>query len=99
MGDRKQALTDLLAKVEAGYPWHGNPGESVVWAFGPLHRGIEDLEENAKWSKYGDLIKGCCHGSLDAAKALHEAVLPGWRKNIGEDEHSVWASLTIKRGS
>jgi predicted heme/steroid binding protein len=27
-------------------------------------------------------IEGAHHGSLDAAKALHEAVLPGWIYNI-----------------
>ena len=30
------------------------------------------------------------HGSLDAAKALHEAVLPGWNRRITEDDGGKW---------
>ena len=62
MTDRKQALTDLLEKVEAGgiehYEW------SVL--------GVAMPERT--WSA----TKSAYHGSLNAAKALHEAVLPGW---------------------
>jgi hypothetical protein len=58
MTDRKEALTELLAKVKAG-EWH-NDGTS--WLFGN------------NWPN----VHSAFHGSLDAAKALHEAVLPGW---------------------
>jgi len=70
MTDRKQALTDLLEKVEAGtlpkpsfladcrYP-------DGTYQVSGLHGKQEDV-----WKSY--------NGSLDAAKALHEAVLPGW---------------------
>ena len=42
---------------------------------------------NIAWSAY--------HGSLDAAKSLHEDVLPGWRFEVGENNFagsvaSVW---------
>jgi len=36
------------------------------------HYGESDLP-------YAEAIDSAFHGSLDAAKALHEAVLPGWR--------------------
>ena len=60
MDNRKQALTDLLVKIEAGEWFPGlcqqafGGGESYGYAY--------------------DAYKG----SLDAAKALHEAVLPDW---------------------
>lgn len=59
---RKEALTALLQKVEAGgiehYHW------SILGSAMP----------ERTWSA----TKSAYHGSLDAAKALHEAVLPGW---------------------
>ena len=67
MSERKQALEALLAKVEAGECDHGSFLQ--------------------KWASDGTYSAGCgvnAHkaydGSLDAAKALHEAVLPdiGW---------------------
>jgi len=56
----KQALIDLLEKVEAGTDEAG--------MFCPM------------WHEVGLCIEaeGAFAGSLDAAKALHEAVLPGW---------------------
>lgn len=58
---RKEALTDLLAKVEANKP---------VYA--------RDEEIGLDWDQRGHLMRAVNGGSLDAAKALHEAVLPGW---------------------
>lgn len=62
----REALTELLAKVEAG-------------------RNIEDMSEVPSalgtWGQSGMFI-GAYRGSLDAAKALHEAVLPGWDYGI-----------------
>lgn len=59
MTDRKQALTDLLEKVEKGN-WDA-AGWSWVLNFNDNHR---------------NQAKRAFLGSLDAAKALHEAVLP-----------------------
>lgn len=57
------ALKELLAKVEAGsYQLHLI--NAIGWGRGNRQRAI-----NARQA---------FHGSLDAAKALHEAVLPGW---------------------
>ena len=58
MTDRKQALTDLLVKVEVGGDIFPNDFPS---GFKKVPRAI-----------------GAFEGSLDAAKALHEEVLPEW---------------------
>lgn len=60
-----QALEDLLAKVEAGTEL--DDWVLVMRAFGlrPDDRHISAIEASK--------------GSLDAAKALHEAVLPEWQ--------------------
>ena len=55
---RKQALTELIEKVEAG-------DRSASLRDTPLKGN-------------GGLYEGALNGSLDAAKALHDAVLPGW---------------------
>ena len=64
MTDRKQALQDLLAKVEAG-------------EYDAKFNGFCDQWE--KCFPVGSYSDGwqAYKGSLDAAKALHEAVLPG----------------------
>jgi len=63
MTDRKQALTDLLEKVEAG-TW---PGANVLHEMSDIHG----------WHAHKAF-----QGSLDAAKALHEAVLPEWGADL-----------------
>jgi len=68
MSDRKEALTDLLAMVDAGeFPADGDAREIG------LYRVQLDTELPIIKTAYGAFS-----GSLDAAKALHEAVLPGW---------------------
>ena len=62
MTDRKDALTELLAKVEAG---------GSIW---PAHLDDTGLSDRPFGNAY--------NGSLDAAKALHEAVLPDHRARI-----------------
>ena len=59
---RKEALAELIAKVEAG---------EASGKFGPIMRGHMDFDKILEASR-------AYNGSLDAAKALHEAVLPGW---------------------
>jgi hypothetical protein len=76
MPDRKDALTELLAKVEAGTLWRGDV------------KRVTDLKLNKH------LVFQSNHGSLDAAKALHEAVLGvGFNYSIHKDSASVmtWA--------
>ena len=58
---RKEALAELIAKVEAG--------EWDAWSVG---RALSFNDGRRIEAKRG------FEGSLDAAKALHEAVLPGW---------------------
>jgi hypothetical protein len=62
---RLEALRDLKAKVEAGeitFNAFMNIAEDALFCVGQ--------PASFAWSAY--------NGSLDAAKALHEAVLPGW---------------------
>jgi len=56
---RKEALAELVAKVEAG-EWPSRGAYLIPGEFRPADPGL------------------AFQGSLDAAKALHEAVLPGW---------------------
>ena len=62
---RKQALAELVAKVEAG-------GEDTPDFSALVSRPIMQC-------KAGEAYRG----SLDAAKALHAVVLPGWGWRIG----------------
>lgn len=65
---RKEALAELIAAVECGIV--------MDWGFctGYPRAALQDHWETG--------MHAFC-GSLDAAKALHEAVLPGWRWEIG----------------
>jgi len=45
---------------------------------------------NSPLVKWGSLIHAACAGSLDAAKALHEAVLPGWAWTVGDNEVAIY---------
>jgi len=73
-----EALRELLGKVEAGtiqdHPHGGMPLFTAMYKhFGGFERPIIWHDANAM---------GAYHGSLDAAKALHDAVLPGWTWRI-----------------
>jgi hypothetical protein len=69
MTDSKDALIKSLAKVEAG-EWDWR----IDWADWDCSSmpSINDC-------------KNAYNGSLDAAKALHEAVLPEWHWNVSKD--------------
>lgn len=58
-----QALRDLLVKVEAG---------EAGW------NRLATIAEDALPPREAALAATAYRGSLDAAKALHDAVLPGW---------------------
>ena len=79
---RRDALTELRDKVKAG-EWSFNLSAT---AFPPEHA-------YAKCTfMFADEAFG---GSLDAAKALHEAVLPGWV--WGKNQHGIWVSKSINQ--
>jgi hypothetical protein len=69
-----EALTELAAKVEAG-EWSSRRQLATDAGF--------DLEAII------DAVRAY-HGSLDAANALHEAVLPGWHWSM-ESEDKICA--------
>ena len=81
MTDRKQSLQDLVAKVEAG-----EIKDAPFWKI--WRPECED----------GVLAYRACdaaNGSLDAAKALHEAVLPGWISTHTQLENKEWISKVV----
>ena len=59
-------LTELRGRVAAG--------EATTMAFDDAFAGFPD-------TFIPDRAEQCYFGSLDAAKALHEALLPGWEVN------------------
>lgn len=61
----KEALQEVLAKVEAGV-------DCEKWGFCGLDVGLGDIT----------VAHDAHNGSLDAAKALNEAVLGGWIYNL-----------------
>ena len=70
----KEALAELIEKVEAG-----EPSKVETW-FAAL--GVEYY-----------LARDAAGGSLDTAKALHEAVLPGWPytiENVTGQNYRAW---------
>ena len=77
---RLDALKELAAKVEAGarlYPSDTDP----VWAVW-----------GDEWKNSRNTILAS-DGSLDAALALHNALLPGWVFVVGTHTSGVWQSL------
>ena len=71
----KQDLFDLANKVEAG-GWYNEYRKSITTAMGDDYRFVSYLDAVAE-------------GSLDAAKALHDAVLPGWVGSVQTDGISL----------
>ena len=75
----KDALRKLIKAVEAGNlpeaVFHGSSAIRGHWAY---TTGLDNDQRRMVFRAY--------NGSLDAAKALHEALLPGWVvQNIGQD--------------
>ena len=64
---RKQALADLIAKVEAG-EWIANGGGKDTW-LAIFDAGMQTY--------HAYIYEAWCRNSLDAAKALRVAVIPG----------------------
>ena len=80
---RKQALADLIAKVEAG----GSDQDVLEASYGVA-------EMTGSIGRYVYII-GAYDGSLDAAKLLHEAVL-GYDWHI--DSFSLDGDVVLRRG-
>ena len=60
-------------------------------------RLMHDIWSPRNWHEIGHNVRYSMHGSLDAAKALHEALLPGWGWETGVNATfvsiaSVWKS-------
>ena len=70
---RKEALAELIEKVEAG-----------EWDAAGFSRALsyDDCRRLDAYRAY--------EGSLDAAKALHEAVLPGWEWHLGPSNAKIY---------
>lgn len=70
-----EALKELAAKVEAG-EWDHSPNGAARKIFPYKSASIDDL---------GLTAVEAFNGSLDAAKALHDALLPGWVYGLNFD--------------
>ena len=77
---RKRALAELIAKVEAG-AWQHTDWPTVEKGFW------------GNWNEAALHFQSAYSGSLDAAKALHIATLPGWGWRIGSCHLSDDASV------
>ena len=85
---RKEALAELIAKVESGDDAGFRLLNRAVFSTPCQDMALQTREEYARYAY---------KGSLDAAKALHEAVLPGWWWDVGiyaDTEPMHEASLT-----
>lgn len=77
------ALDDLIAKVEAGWP------PDIDTPYLPPFRMVFDGYLIGKaWDAN--------NGSLDAALALHNAVLPGWDRQIGTCEDDTYEASVAR---
>jgi len=83
---RKEALAGLIEKVEAG-TWQHTDWPTVEKGFW------------GNWNEAALHFQSAYNGSLDAAKALHEAVLPGWRWAIAEGAAGCRAAVQASYGS
>ncbi len=92
MTDRA-ALTKLLEMVEAG-----TGGPDTIWGStyvvpSATSRLIEAAfgDDDEIWGN----VVAAHDGSLDAAKALHEAVLPGWEWGRNAETGTMWVRRQI----
>lgn len=72
-----EALKELAAKVEAG-EWDHSPNGAARKVFPYKSASIDDL---------GLIAAEAFNGSLDAAKVLHDALVPGWTIHIGTENN------------
>ena len=86
---RRQALIELRDKVKAGTA--RMPDATRCY-------GCKDGRIDKTWGWKDNNVMGAYNGFLDAAKALHEAVLPGWVWLIDCDEAEVKPSWETTDG-
>ena len=82
-------ISDLLARVDAG----GTPGaHDITTALRPIYDGDEPVVAYFRMACDGTDIR-----AMGAAKALHEAVLPGWE--YGYNGSIAWVKWPGSRSS
>jgi len=86
MSDRKEALTDLLVMVDAGVGIHPEKRCYTEEFCGLFDRCFDE--------SMFDLFSAGYEGSLDAAKALHKEVLPGWSWEVRASGFN-WSQATL----
>ena len=80
---RKEALTELIAKVEAGE----TSDQHLIDAAFPEFADVIypwSISRVISWIMLGDMR------AMGAAKALHEAVLPGWTPGMQQQDNKRW---------
>ena len=86
MDDKLNALDRLIEAVEAGEISKGVTGLKAFEQFSRNAFGL--YQSNAAWRAH--------NGSLDAALALHEVLLPGWRWDLDAACNAgVWNSCDL----
>lgn len=83
MSDRKQALKDLLGKVEAGDAYHGD------------FRCLEVPMQDMRYTEIPNSARMAYKGSLDAAKAMHEAVLLRYTRDVDATVPEMGVCVTL----
>ena len=82
MTDRKQALIELRDKVKAGDDAGFRRANRAAFSTPCQDLALQLREEHCRHAY---------KGSLDAAKALHEAVLPGWFiRSLVQRGEEIW---------
>ena len=91
MSDRKQALIDLLELVTDGVDFSEVGYSDFSNAFPSVRSG-----NGGPWDDHrSDCAIKAYNGSLDAAKALQEAVLGGWRFHIASEANGNGFIVTV----
>lgn len=63
-------------------------------ATGQAPTGLDVHRADTGHSDHITMVLGAFNGSLDAAKALHEALLPGWTTVLGQNaHHGDWSAI------
>ena len=75
---RKEALAELITKVEAGTPYETMGHTMMCQRAFPKPDDFDGSRESYSNSAAQMAILAWRNDDLNAAKALHEAVLPGW---------------------
>lgn len=100
---RLQALKDLREKVKSGAEYETMGHTRMCQRAFPNPESFDGSREAYEKSPAQYAVLIWRNDSLDAAKALHEAVLPGWKWSIvpsgGEHRIGVWPSTELSSSS